>query len=198
VNGVATDGRSIPAARQEDEKAPARRGHGSHPFRVPVSALRRRVGSTRHVVAEGRLAGLGALGVSVPDGALVRVDLDLCSDPGGVTASGTVSSEWVGECRRCGGAVEGRVRAAVRERFVPEDAAREDEEAYPLVDDVIDLEPLVRDAVLLELPLAPLCDEACLGLCPLCGTNWNESPCDCRPAADPRWSVLDSLRDPPG
>jgi uncharacterized protein len=198
VTGVATDGRSIPAARHEDEKAPARRGRPSHPFHVPASALRRQIGSTRHVVAEGTVAGLGALGVWVPDGTPVRADLHLCSDPGGVTASGTVSTRWVGECRRCGGAVEGRVMAAVRERFVPEAAARDDDEAYPLVDDVIDLEPLVRDAVLLELPLAPLCAEACLGLCPQCGTNWNESPCDCRPAADPRWSVLDELADPPG
>ncbi len=86
----------------------------------------------------------------------------------------------------------------MRERFVPEDSADEDEDAYPMADEVIDLEPLLRDAVLLELPLAPLCAETCLGLCPQCGTNWNESPCDCRPAADPRWAPLDELLDPPG
>ncbi len=102
----------------------------------------------------------------------------------------------MGECRRAGVPVEGRVTAAVRERFAP--GGSDDEDAYPLADDEVDLEPLARDAVLLELPLAPLCAETCLGLCPQCGTNWNESPCDCRPASDPRWAALDELRDPPG
>ena len=54
-----------------------------------------------------------------------------------------------------------------------------DEEAYPLTGDELDLEPLARDAVLLELPLAPLCSEDCRGLCPQCGANWNTEPCDC-------------------
>ncbi|HXW38245.1 MAG TPA: YceD family protein, partial [Acidimicrobiales bacterium] len=108
------------------------------------------------------------------------------------------TAAWEGECRRCGGTVAGRATSAVRERIVPEDSAEEDEDAYRMTADELDLEPLVRDAVLLELPLAPLCSGTCLGLCPRCGTNWNESPCDCRPLADPRWAALDQLRDPSG
>jgi DUF177 domain-containing protein len=193
ANGAATG-----SAAGRDDAPPARPGRGRRPFVVPVAALRRQAGSVRRVDLVGSLSGLGALGVSVPDAALVEADLALCSDPGGVTASGTVTTDWVGECRRCGGPVDGQVSASVRERFVPDDAAEPDEDAYPMTDDVIDLEPLVRDAVLLELPLAPLCSETCLGLCPQCGTNWNESPCDCRPAPDPRWAALDELRDLPG
>ena len=56
-------------------------------------------------------------------------------------------------------------------------------------------EPLVRDAVLLDLPLAPLCSEECLGLCPQCGANWNEGSCGCPPVTDARWAALDRLRD---
>ena len=55
---------------------------------------------------------------------------------------------------------------------------------------------MARDAVLLELPLAPLCSEDCRGLCPQCGINRNVADCECVPAGDPRWSVLDTLRDP--
>lgn len=75
----------------------------------------------------------------------------------------------------------------------------EDEETYPLRGEMLDLQPLVRDALLLELPLAPLCSEDCKGLCPNCGADLNDGPCSCdtRPA-DPRWSVLDSLKDDPG
>jgi uncharacterized protein len=165
---------------------------------VPVTALRRHHGASRRVEAEGPIDDLGRLGVSVPEGSPVTVDVELTSDPGGLSAVGTVTADWVGECRRCGGPVGGSVVAAVRERFVPADAAESDEDAYPIVDDQVDLDALAREAVLLELPLAPLCRDTCLGLCPQCGTNWNESPCECRPAPDPRWSVLDQLRQPPG
>jgi uncharacterized protein len=120
-------------------------------------------------------------------------------------ASGTVEAPWTAECRRCGRPVEGRVHAAVRERYVVSGGtdgggasgggAELDDEAYPLEGDVLDLEPLARDAVLLELPLAPLCAEDCLGLCPQCGINRNEEACSCEQPVDPRWSALDALRD---
>ena len=50
---------------------------------------------------------------------------------------------------------------------------------YPLPGDELDLEPLAHDACILELPLAPLCGEDCLGLCPECGVNRNLEPCSC-------------------
>ncbi len=60
----------------------------------------------------------------------------------------------------------------------------------------VDLAPLVRDAVLLGLPPAPLCEEGCLGLCPVCGANRNEARCSCDASPpDPRWAALDALRD---
>jgi uncharacterized protein len=162
---------------------------------VQVAALRKVAGTTRHEVRQGAIEGLGAVGVVVPDGSLVVADLTLSSYPGGITASGTVRAPWVGECRRCGGRVAGTVAASVRERYAPVGGPGEDEEAYPFTDDELDLEPLARDAVLLDLPLAPLCAEDCRGLCPQCGTNWNVTTCACVAPSDPRWSVLDGLRD---
>jgi len=85
--------------------------------------------------------------------------------------------------------------ATVREHYAPDGEG--DEDAYPLEGDELDLEPLARDAVLLDLPLAPLCSVDCRGLCPQCGANWNLVTCDCVPTGDPRWSALDALRDPP-
>ena len=111
------------------------------------------------------------------------------------TYSVSVTASWRGECRRCGGPVHGAVVAEVRERYAPTGGTDRDEEAYPLTGDELDLEPLARDAVLLDLPLAPLCLEECAGLCPTCGANRNTESCDCTPAVDPRWAALDTLRD---
>jgi uncharacterized protein len=68
-------------------------------------------------------------------------------------------------------------------------------ETYPLSDDdIVDLEPLIRDALLLELPAVPLCRPDCKGLCPSCGVDHNLTSCDCSDAEpDPRWDALRSL-----
>jgi uncharacterized protein len=62
------------------------------------------------------------------------------------------------------------------------------------VNDTIDLEVLAHDAVLLELPPAPLCRQDCLGLCSMCGVDLNTESCNCRPVADSRFAVLDVLK----
>jgi uncharacterized protein len=151
-------------------------------------------GTVRQEIRQAPIDDLATMGSAVPEGAEVSVEVTLSSYPGGVMASGTVEAPWTGECRRCGGPVGGEVRAAVRERYVSDGDTEGDDEAYPLTDDELDLEPLARDAVLLELPLAPLCADDCLGLCPQCGVNRNEETCACEQPADPRWSALDALR----
>jgi uncharacterized protein len=176
-----------------DEVAPS--GRRSRPFLVQVAGVRKVAGTVRRESRSGVIDGLAAVGVVVPDGARIGVDVELCSYPGGITVTGTVSAPWRGECRRCGGPVTGEVAASVRERYAPAGGTDGDEDAYPLSGDELDLEPLARDAVLLDLPLAPLCSEGCLGLCPQCGANWNLGPCACPPVSDPRWSALDALKD---
>lgn len=174
-----------------------------HPFLVHAAALRRVPGTTRSELRLGVIDDLGSVGVAVPEGAPVEADVTLASYPGGIMVTGTVSAPWVGECRRCGGMVSGAVAASVRERYVPaaamsDDPDSPDADAYPLRDDLLDLEPLARDAVLLDLPLAPLCSEDCQGLCVQCGSNLNLGTCGCQPLADPRWSALDQLGDGEG
>ena len=131
----------------------------------------------------------------VPEGEPVVLDLTLASYPGGIMATGTVSAPWRGECRRCGGPVEGTVVADVLERYAPVGGTDRDEEAYPLAGDELDLEPLARDAVLLELPLAPLCSRGLPGPVPDLRGQPEHRACDCAPVADPRWAALDVLRD---
>lgn len=135
---------------------------------------------------------LAVLGVEVPGGADVVVDLVLTAYPGGIAVTGSVEAPWRAECRRCGGRVDGAIHVEVRERFVEGDRA-DDDDAYPLDGDLVDLEPLVRDAVMLALPIAPLCAEACRGICPECGADRNTGECGCATPHDPRWAALEAL-----
>jgi uncharacterized protein len=165
-----------------------------HPFVVNVAALRKRAGTRRPVQLEGPLPGLSVTGSAVPDGGIVTADLLLEGLAGeAILATGAVTAPWEGPCRRCLGTACGTVTTEVRELF---EVASDEEETYPLKGDRVDLEPLVRDAVLLELPQAPLCMEECQGLCPTCGANRNEGTCTCDTTPrDPRWSALDQLRE---
>jgi uncharacterized protein len=95
---------------------------------------------------------------------------------------------WRGECRRCLGPVDGYAEAPVREIF---EARPTEGETYPLDGEQIDLEPMVRDAVLLALPLAPLCASDCQGPAPEAFPTG--PPDEERSLLDPRWSALRDL-----
>lgn len=163
----------------------------SRPFVVHATKLRRQIGTRWHEVRRGVIEDLACSGSAVPAGAEVGADVVLESVMGGVSVTGTVQAQWTGRCRRCLEPAAGSISVAVREHFTE---SGDGEETYPLHDGDVDLEPMVRDAVLLELPQAPLCREGCLGLCPTCGADRNLEPCDCEPPADPRWAALDVLR----
>ena len=123
----------------------------------------------------------------------VDVTLTPFSAGGGIDVVGTVSAPWVGLCRRCATPVSGQLSVGVRERFV--DPPMAEDEFYPIVDDTIDLGPLVRDAIVLELPTAPLCREDCAGLCPqLRGPGPQRGvPVAALPRPTPHWANLDVL-----
>ena len=170
------------------------------PFVVGVARLRTQLGATApcHLDSpfdpEGLLAATSPGESEVPAGAAVRFDGQLESILKGIVASGEVRSSWIGSCRRCAGPVGGELEVHVRERF--REGAGDDDEAYPLEGDLLDLGPMVRDAVVLELPLAPLCRQDCRGLCPECGSDLNAGDCGCEGPRDPRWATLDLLREP--
>ena len=182
---------------------------GADPFVVNVARLRRsarspRGGEPMHVVRSGEVVLAGPLDASgidpgrsvVPPGAAAEVDLVLRPFHGGIEAAGTVRAPWAGICRRCAEPVSGDLVLEVRERFGDQRAGDEppDDELYPIVDDFVDLGPLARDAIVLELPMAPLCRDDCAGLCAVCGADRNEGECGCVAPRDPRWANLDVLR----
>jgi uncharacterized protein len=172
----------------------------ARPLVVPIADLRRHPGSRRRLTLPVEVPDLAISTAAVPAGAELVVDLELEALSSGLTATGTVTVPWEGECRRCLTVVRGESVAEVKEVFEPRPV---EGETYPLGDDLVDLEPMVRDAALLALPLAPLCGRDCRGPAP------DDFPAvpedDAGPAAaapsgaaaepgDPRWAALDALR----
>ena len=168
---------------------------GKSAFSVTVADLLHRPGARRHERITGTLEPMRVVDTKVATNAPVTVDATLEWVSEGILATGTVEAPWTAECRRCLTDVHGTVETKFQELFEPQ--PREGE-SYLLHGDRIDLAPLAREALLLGLPLAPLCLEACRGLCPTCGADLNTSPCDCPPAdRDPRWAALEGLFDEP-
>jgi uncharacterized protein len=163
-------------------------------FVVEIGSLLRAPGSKRRVRVAAPIEGLAVTGSQVPADEPVEVDVVLEAANGRVLATGTVAAPYVGSCRRCLEPVTGRVTTSVRELFA---RGGDGDEAYPMTAEELDLEPLAHDAIILELPLALLCEEGCLGLCPECGANRNVEPCKCLPEIDPRWGALSVLAGDP-
>ena len=152
-------------------------------------------------------AHLGVDVLGVPEGSALELDLRLESVVEGVLVSGTVAATVAGECVRCLDPVSrplvvdiqelyaypGRERVAHHEREAGQDEAAED--LPRLEGDLIDLEPAVRDAVVLALPFQPVCRDDCPGLCPQCGVRLEQDPGHGHDEVDPRWAALRQLED---
>jgi uncharacterized protein len=136
-------------------------------------------------------ADLGIAVIGVPPGSPVELDLRLESVVEGVLVSGTATVQLRGECVRCLGEVSEELEIDVQELFVYPESDATDDEASRLEGDLVDLEPLLRDGVVLDLPFQPLCREDCQGLCVECGANLNDDPQHTHDAPlDPRWEKL--------
>ena len=167
--------------------------------------LGRRPGSQRQVSRTVPApADLGIEVLRVPLGAPVELDLRLEAVMEGVLVTGTAHAGLTGECVRCLEPLTDPARAEVevdlQELYLYEDHAlpdEEDDEVSMLEGDLIDLEPLLRDAVVLALPFQPLCRDDCPGLCPECGARLADDPDHAHEAAiDPRWAALAALEQP--
>ncbi len=161
------------------------------PLRIPIASLLRHPGSAQVVERSVTLDDLRGVAAEIDSGSPVAIDVQLERVPEGVVVRGTIDAAWQAACSRCLEPVGGRVSLHLDELF---ERSPLEGETYLLDEDAIDLEPMVRDALVLELPLAPLCDPDCAGLCARCGANRNVARCDCADVEiDPRWAALRSL-----
>ncbi len=141
-------------------------------------------------------ADMGTEVIAIPEDAEIELKLRLEAVMEGVLVSGTVTGVAVGECIRCLDEVRLPVEAQFSELFsYPENrvAEDEDEDVRSVEDDLIDLEPTLRDAVVLTLPFQPVCREDCPGLCSECGAKLADDPAHTHETADPRWAALQGI-----
>ncbi len=152
----------------------------------PASARHER----RIVAAPGELgAGL----VKVPEGAEIELEIDFEDVTEGVLVTAEVTAPLVGECARCLDEFTSSTQVRFQELYATEPGGSEDD-GYLLNGDLLDLEPALRDALVLELPLSPLCAADCPGLCSTCGIRLADAEPDHGHASDGGvWAVLKGL-----
>jgi uncharacterized protein len=170
------------------------------PLVLDTRELGRRPGSEREVVLTVPApAELGIEVLRVPEGSPVELDLRLEAVMEGVLVTGTAQAGLSGECARCLDPIEDEILARFQELFVYDDHGipGEDDEVSMLEGDLLDLEPLLRDAVVLALPFQPLCEDDCPGLCTECGARLADDPDHTHEEPiDPRWAKLTTLENP--
>jgi uncharacterized protein len=144
-------------------------------------------------------ADLGLELIGVPPGTELDLRLRLESVSEGVLVSGTISGPVAGECGRCLRPIGDTLEVTIQELYAyahsTTDETTDEDEVGRLQGDLIDLEPALRDAVVLALPSNPVCREDCPGLCPECGVPLDELPeGHTHQQLDPRWAALSQMK----
>lgn len=184
-------------------------------FRFNAHDLPRRAGEMREYSLDIPTPDrIGIDVIAVLAGEEIHIDMRLEAVTQGVLVSAQLSTTADGECMRCLESVEFDIEHRIQElyRYEPEKAhtkaqrkrAREEEDDLDLEEelmmegDILDLEAPIRDAIILSLPINPLCDEDCPGLCPECGVKWTNLPPEhAHEVIDARWSGLAGLLPDP-
>ena len=193
------------------------------PFLFSCFDLPRRAGEMREyelTLTEHEDMGIPFFGI--PNGEAIEIDLRIAAVSEGVLASAAVRALAFGECTRCLDRIELEVDEEFHELYLYESDPRaksnkarsgrsdrsdrsdreereiiveDEDEVLTMEGDYIDLEPPVRDALILNLPVNPLCSEDCLGLCPGCGVKWIDLPEEHgHDQVDIRWAGLEKLK----
>lgn len=172
------------------------------PLVADTRTLGRSPGSTQELTREAPVTEeIGLTLIGVPAQSMLRLQLTLTAVTEGVLVTGEVAASVRGECSRCLRPIEDTLAVDVQELYAYEDSTTDDttdeDEVMRLRGDLVDLQPTVRDALVLAMPSNPLCRPDCPGMCSVCGVPWDELPDDHgHELADPRWAKLNELLDP--
>lgn len=166
------------------------------PFRINLHELPRRAGEMR----EYELSFPAPEPIGIPLLEILRdepIDIHFRAESvdDGVLITGEVQSRARGECGRCLAAIDQDIDQKFQELFLYESRAsdqnEDDDELFVLDGDVADIETAIRDAVILSMPINPVCSQECEGLCSICGEKWRDLPEDhTHEVVDPRWTGL--------
>jgi uncharacterized protein len=199
VPGAHGEGAGHAGQVSKDSRPASSRARGSGDFTFDTRVLGKRPGEfkdeKRTVSAP---AGLGSGLVLVPAGADVALDLRYEAVSEGVLVTGSAVAPLSGECARCLDPLTTSVEISFQElyRYLPDPGEDENDVEERFLDgDFLNLEPAFRDAVVLALPLSPLCREDCPGLCAECGARLADAGPEHGHGdkVDPRWGLLAKL-----
>ncbi|KAF2414089.1 hypothetical protein B1729_06600 [Microbacterium sp. B35-04] len=159
------------------------------PFVLPIRDIIHRSGEMReHTIEVPAPAKWGEGLVSIPEGEPVVVEVRLESVHEGILASGDIDTEYSGVCSRCLTDITEGLQVEFQELFA---YPGEEEADFEVQDDHVDLETLVREAVVLSLPFQPVCQPDCPGLDPVTGERLADSAgSQLSEPLDPRWAAL--------
>ena len=169
---------------------------GQSPYRINLHELPRRAGEMREYSLNFPAPeDVGIPLLKIPTGEQINLDFKAESVDDGVLITGIVRSHAAGECGRCLEKVEMEIDQRFQELFLyasrASDNPDEDDELFFLDGDVADIEIPIRDAVILSMPINPICSQDCEGLCAECGEKWRDLPDDhAHEVTDPRWTGL--------
>ena len=181
----------------------------SNPFLLNTHELPRRAGELKEYQLDiEAVTRIGVPLIAVQEGDVIEVDARLESVTEGVLISADIYAVAQGECIRCLDPVEVVIDRKIQElyRYEPtnekgrkklredEDIDLDGEEELQMEGDLMNLEIPIIDAIILTLPINPLCSQECLGLCPDCGEKWESLPQGhAHEVIDARWSGLEDL-----
>jgi len=180
-----------------------------NPFILNTHELPRRTGELKEYELDIEApTRIGVPLIAIPEGVVIEADLRLESVTEGVLLSAEIYAVAIGECIRCLDTVEVVIDRKIQElyRYEPtnekgrkkrrddEDVDLDIEDELQMEGDLMNLEIPIIDAIILTLPVNPLCSEECLGLCPDCGEKWASLPeGHAHEVIDARWSGLENL-----
>ena len=165
---------------------------------IDTHELSRRAGVLKEITTVAQApADLGIDVIGVPLGSPIELSLRLESVVEGVLVTGTAKVLIQGSCARCLDEISETEEIDLQELYCYPGKELDDPDASRIEGDLIDLEPVLRDAVVLDLPFTPLCRPDCAGLCPECGANLNQDPDHGHAeSVDPRWAELAEWAQP--
>ena len=164
------------------------------PYLLPVHDLMHKAGTLRRIdIAFPAPEALDNSVASIPVGGQIEITGRLESVHEGILVTANVQSEAISECSRCLDPLKLDVDVEFQELFA---YSLTDEDDLVISDEQIDLEQVVRDAVVLSLPFQPICSNDCEGLCVDCGMKMADDPQHVHEApVDPRWNALKNLME---
>jgi uncharacterized protein len=131
--------------------------------------------------------------IGIPAGSTIEIDARFESVHEGILATGDAFATASGECSRCLDPIDSAVEVEFQELFAYSGTSEDD---FVVENESIDLDQVIRDAVVLSLPFQPVCSAGCKGLCVTCGAKLNEDPQHAHEApVDPRWNALTNLKE---